>query len=164
MRKWLSGVFHNQEWECFEAIMCLVFGEPILYAQLSAQKSILFQTMISPLNDSSTKGELVPSSTLVSALMLSNFGDNLAEPTPSVPVYDARKVVVDFDTDLDRLATALPLFVGEVPFGSFVVIGYTVSVYRAGLNGGSEKVPHLGCNIMWAIVCGTPVMNARKKN
>lgn len=76
--------------------------------------------------------------------------------TNSVPVYDARKIVVDFDTDLACLDTVVPPFVGEIPFGSFVVVGYTCSVYHTAVSGSSERVAHLGCNILWAIVCGTP--------
>jgi hypothetical protein len=75
-----------------------------------------------------------------------------------VPVYDARKTPVDFETDLDKIADVLPSFTGEIPFGSFVVVGYTASVYKATLGGGSERVPHLGCNILWVIVCGTPIL------
>jgi hypothetical protein len=73
-----------------------------------------------------------------------------------VPVYDARSSVVDFNTDLGRLDEVLPLFDEEIPFGSFVVVGYTVSVYRASLTAGGERVPQLGCNLVWAIVCRTP--------
>lgn len=73
-----------------------------------------------------------------------------------VPVYDARKKVVNFDTDIDLLDKKLPLFVGEVPFGSFIVVGYTCSTYQANLSGSNERVAHLGCNILWVIVCGTP--------
>ncbi|KAJ6536054.1 hypothetical protein B0H19DRAFT_963312, partial [Mycena capillaripes] len=79
----------------------------------------------------------------------------------AVPVYDARKTVVDYDTDLDRLGEVLPLFPGEVPVGSFVVVGYTVSSYMAAVGGGNDRVPHVGCNILWVIVCGTPSPAAR---
>lgn len=78
-------------------------------------------------------------------------------------MYDARKVVVDFDADLDHLPQVLPLFEGEVPFGSFVVVGYTVSAYSASLNSSSEKVPHIGCNLLWVIVCGTPLLATQKR-
>ncbi|KAJ7255611.1 hypothetical protein C8J57DRAFT_1013282, partial [Mycena rebaudengoi] len=73
-----------------------------------------------------------------------------------VPVYDARKTVINFETDLDRLDKRLPLFTGEVPFGSFVVVGYTCTTYPGTLSGASTKVPHLGLNILWVILCGTP--------
>lgn len=56
-RKWISGIFHNQEWERFEAVMCLVFGEDILYAQISSKKAIAFQSVISPDMASGSKGE-----------------------------------------------------------------------------------------------------------
>jgi len=48
MRKWVSGIFHNQEWERFEALMCLIFGEDVMYSQISPKMAISFQTMISP--------------------------------------------------------------------------------------------------------------------
>jgi hypothetical protein len=73
-----------------------------------------------------------------------------------VPVYDARKVVINFDVDLGRLDKVLPLFAGEVPSGSFVVVGYTVSGFKAGAQTGADRVPQIGFNIVWAIVCGTP--------
>jgi hypothetical protein len=73
-----------------------------------------------------------------------------------VPVYDARKVVINFDVDLSRLDKVLPLFAGEVPSGSFVVVGYTVSGFKAGAQTGADRVPQIGFNIVWAIVCGTP--------
>jgi hypothetical protein len=56
-RKWISGIFHNQEWERFEGVMCLVFGEEVLYAQISPKKAIAFQSVISPDLASGTKGE-----------------------------------------------------------------------------------------------------------
>lgn len=71
----------------------------------------------------------------------------------SVPVYDARRArSFDFQNDLRRLATVLPAWSqGEIPFGSFVVVGHTLSVYRA--NAGNWT---LGCNLLWVIVVGTP--------
>lgn len=62
----------------------------------------------------------------------------------AVPVYDARKTVVDFTSALDRLSEVLPLFPGEV---------YTVSSYMASIGGDSDKLPHIGCNVLWVIVC-----------
>lgn len=56
MRKWLSGIFHNQEWERFQSLMCLVFGEHLLRAQISPKKALSFQTMISPVDATTDKG------------------------------------------------------------------------------------------------------------
>jgi len=75
-----------------------------------------------------------------------------------VPVYDARKTDINFDSDLGRLSTVLPAFTGEIPFSSFVIVGYSVSCYSGRLGSGEDKVAHVRCNILWAIVCGTPVL------
>lgn len=49
MRKWLSGVFHDQEWERFESVLCLVFAENVMYGQIT-DKAISFQSMSSEAN------------------------------------------------------------------------------------------------------------------
>ncbi|KAJ6470778.1 hypothetical protein C8R47DRAFT_751799 [Mycena vitilis] len=176
MRKWISGVFHNQEWERFESLMCLVFGEQTLRAQISPKHAVSFQTMISPEHASSQKDSDDLFNTAAPADMFSpvkvtkkatkttntpnKFSSSRAKTllahNDRVPVYDARKNLVDFDTDLARLDEVLPPFIGEVPFGSFIVVGYTCSVYNAAVSGSSERVAHLGCNVLWVIVCGTP--------
>ncbi|KAJ7108105.1 hypothetical protein C8R44DRAFT_938024 [Mycena epipterygia] len=157
MRKWLSGVFHNQDWEHFEALMCLVFGEELMYAQLSKKKVIAFQTMISPADASgggSSKAmedrvdRAAPPDMFapVASTTPAKRGRSPAKPwtfasktllshTDPIPIYDARKVTLDFDADLGRLEKVLPKFNGtEVPVGSFVVVGYTCSSYNATLN------------------------------
>ncbi|KAJ6457541.1 hypothetical protein C8R47DRAFT_1227355 [Mycena vitilis] len=180
-RKWLSGIFHNQEWERFESLICLVFGEPILYAQLTPKKSMSFQTMMSPANATAAQdtdtafagapsdmfAPLTPSKSPAKSKSPSkpwNFtSKTLLAAHDKVPIYDARKVVLDFSADLERLDRVLPPFHGEIPFGSFVVVGYTVAGYKATLSAGGERVPHLGCNVLWAIVCGTPPLKASTK-
>lgn len=74
----------------------------------------------------------------------------------SVPTYDARGMTsIDFNHILPRLAqNVLPPFTeGEIPQGSFVMVGYTTTIYKAA-NGNWT----LGCNIQWVIVIGTPVV------
>jgi hypothetical protein len=70
------------------------------------------------------------------------------------PVCDARKMVVDFTSALDRLSEVLPLFPDEVPSRSFAIV-YTVSSYMASIGGDNDKLPHIGCSVLWVIVCGT---------
>ncbi|KAJ6630446.1 hypothetical protein B0H10DRAFT_1774734 [Mycena sp. CBHHK59/15] len=79
----------------------------------------------------------------------------------AVPVYDARSVLLNFKTDLPRLAEMLEPFQGEIPFGSFVVVGYSATSWNAvpTVNSDGVKQPHLGCNILWAVVIGTPPMS-----
>ncbi|KAJ7662640.1 hypothetical protein DFH06DRAFT_1324999 [Mycena polygramma] len=177
MRKWVSGIFHNQEWERFESLVCFVFGEQVLRAQLSSKKALSFQTMISPDNGGTeqTNDSLFDRSApadMFSPIVSTSSPASKSRATPSkyipshaktllayndfVPVYDARKRVVDFNVDLDRLDKKLPLFPGEVPFGAFIVVGYTCSSYMGSISGSNERVPHLGCNILWVVVCGVP--------
>jgi hypothetical protein len=46
LRKWISGILHNQEWERLEALFGLVYGQHVLYAQLTPRNALSFQTMI----------------------------------------------------------------------------------------------------------------------
>lgn len=72
----------------------------------------------------------------------------------SVPVYDARNVDDSFDLerDIHRLATVLPRYTdGEIPSGSLVGVGSTMSIYRSGVGNMT-----LGCNILWVILFGSP--------
>ncbi|KAJ7915335.1 hypothetical protein B0H13DRAFT_2455861 [Mycena leptocephala] len=180
-RKWVSGIMHNQEWERAEAVFCLTFGEPLLYAQLTPKNALSFQTMMSPTNAAPTqdvedafanapadmfapvtptKSPAKPKSPVKPWTFTSK---TLLACTDKVPVYDARKTVIDFATDLERLDRVLPTYIGEIPTGSFVVVGYTVSSYKAVLSSGGDRVPHLGCNIVWAIVCGTPILKPKPR-
>ncbi|KAJ6452019.1 hypothetical protein C8R47DRAFT_1229578 [Mycena vitilis] len=168
-RKWIEGVLHDQDYERWESCTSLCFHANILYAQIR-DKAIQFQTMISPdvRNEQSSSSQSVAN---VPASMFSSGSPKKSSPSKSrsagatktllayndpIPVYDARKIVINFDSDLSRLDQVLPLFPGEIPSGSFTVVGYTMASYMASLSGGAERVPHVGCNILWAIVCGTP--------
>lgn len=72
--------------------------------------------------------------------------------TFTVPVYDARgHTSIDFNTVLPNLNSTFPEFGEEIPQGSFVMVGYTMTIYTA--NSGNRT---LGCNIQWAIVFGCP--------
>ncbi|KAJ7854012.1 hypothetical protein B0H13DRAFT_2358667 [Mycena leptocephala] len=171
----------NSEWERMESVLCLTLGEPVLYAQLTPMNALSFQTMMSPANSTAIQESMdafanapadmftpvTPSKSPAKAKSPSkpwNFtSKTLLACHDKVPVYDARKIVIDFTTDLGRLDKILPAFNGEVPCGSFVVVGYTVSSYKASLSAGGERVPHLGCNILWAIVCGVPVLKVKPK-
>ncbi|KAJ7152415.1 hypothetical protein C8R46DRAFT_1228748 [Mycena filopes] len=175
-RKWFSGVFHDQDWERFESLTSLVFGEPIMYGQMQ-DKAISFQTMISP---DLTRSQAASSSSrsLPSSMFSTRSPDKSGRAAASksdkqlktllayndpVPVYDARKKIVDFSSDLDRLAEVLPLFNGEVPIGSFSVVGYTCSSYRGTVSGAESKVAHLSLNVLWVIVCGTPGIRSSRQ-
>ncbi|KAJ7983064.1 hypothetical protein DFH06DRAFT_1318523 [Mycena polygramma] len=69
----------------------------------------------------------------------------------TVPVYDARRVKFDFRQDIANVEGILPLFDGEIPNGSFVVVGSTMGFYKASLGSKGEKVANMGCNLLWVI-------------
>ncbi|KAJ7270155.1 hypothetical protein B0H12DRAFT_1178325 [Mycena haematopus] len=165
MRKWISGVFHDQDWERFEAILCLVFHETTMFSQIT-DKAISFQTMLrrsegvnsgvpERMFSNRTPKKLAKGKSAPATQRAANVKTLLAY-NDDIPVYDARRYVIDFDKDLDRLSQVLSRFSGEVPSGSFIIVGYTVSSYMATLSGGSTRLPHIGCNILFVIVCGTP--------
>jgi hypothetical protein len=64
---------------------------------------------------------------------------------------------IDFSNDIATLASKLPMYDTEIPVGSFVVVGYSVSTYMGNAGGlqKGEKTMHVGCNILWAVLCGT---------
>ena len=69
-----------------------------------------------------------------------------------VPVYDGRVKPLCFETDLGQLASVLEPYEGPIPYGSFVVVGYTAAVYRSS----KDQSWTLACNVQWVIVLGTP--------
>ncbi|KAJ7482850.1 hypothetical protein B0H11DRAFT_1914935 [Mycena galericulata] len=73
----------------------------------------------------------------------------------NIPVYDARNVAFNFAKDIPNMDSQLLRWDGEIIEGSFVVCGYTVVSYM-GNAGKVQKVTHVGCNIMWVVVCGIP--------
>ncbi|KAJ7205112.1 hypothetical protein C8J57DRAFT_1541939 [Mycena rebaudengoi] len=159
-RKWLTALFHNQEYERFVSLMCLAFNTTCVYGQL-AHGGVVFQTRMG-----SSKGAGAFSSIDKSGLVSPQKGFKASAPgefksalnfEDKVPIYDARSVRFDYQTDFSRLSS-LPPFPGEIPFGSFVVVGYTVTGWNAvpAVNADGFKHPHLGCNILWAVVFGVP--------
>ncbi|KAF6751778.1 hypothetical protein DFP72DRAFT_763918, partial [Ephemerocybe angulata] len=154
---------HTQEWERTVGFICMASGYPELHAQF-ARNTLQFSTRAqvsrgpkSP-EQSSSKGKKrpAPSSMFKSATNGSSSRisqDSFSLPNDAiVPVYDARNLdSLDFNDILPRLST-LPAYTGgEIPQGSFVVVGYTMTVYLA--NNGNRT---LGCNLQWIIVVGTP--------
>ncbi|KAJ7016187.1 hypothetical protein C8F04DRAFT_1349179 [Mycena alexandri] len=71
-KKWIAGIFHNQDWERFESVVCLMFGEDLMYAQINNKKAVSFQSMISPSEaGSATKDPEVQFSKIAPADMFS---------------------------------------------------------------------------------------------
>ncbi|KAH6880231.1 hypothetical protein BKA70DRAFT_1378236 [Coprinopsis sp. MPI-PUGE-AT-0042] len=160
----IIGIFHSQEWERFVGFIATVFGHERLSAQL-AKDAIQFTTRAhfgkgrsllrrianflqvfdaTSVKSPSTKGK-ARAETSVTA-------DNFSLDFDSeVPVYDARDIKFDFDEDLARIDD-LPRWDEEIPYGSFVVVGYTVAVFKSDKN----RSWTISLNIQWAMVVGVP--------
>ena len=116
----------------------------------------MFDGVASP----STRRKTKPNSGLVSTTAL-NFDDPstyeylLSQFIYSydrlVPVYDGRSVSFTFGKDLSRLRELLPTWEGEIPVGSFAVVGYTSSTFT-----NSSSIVSLSCNIQFVVILGTP--------
>jgi hypothetical protein len=74
-------------------------------------------------------------------------------PFKIVPTYDARFTDFDFDTDLPTIRNKLPPWDGDIPSGAFVVVGYSPNSFSTMKQGNRNS--HLGCNLLWVMVCGT---------
>ena len=76
----------------------------------------------------------------------------------TVPVFDAQETSQDADVDFDDLDGVFSRFQGEIPYGSCVAVGHSVSSY-IGKKDDEEKIGtkiHLATNILFVIVFGTP--------
>jgi len=70
----------------------------------------------------------------------------------SVPVYDARKFNFEYTAyNLSNLDKFLDHYNDKIPYGSFAVVGYTLSIYKSKAGKSS-----LSCNIQWVILLGCP--------
>ncbi|RXW12804.1 hypothetical protein EST38_g13051 [Candolleomyces aberdarensis] len=156
-QKFIRGILHSQEWERFVAWVCMAFGQPALHAQL-AKDALQFSTRprFDSKDDNKKKTKNLFTNTRSPSTRSANSpnritADTFALPTDGyIPVYDARSSPFDFHHDLPNISS-LPHWQGDIPYGSFVVVGFTLTMYRA-KNGNMT----LACNIQWAVVVGVP--------
>ncbi|KAJ7132916.1 hypothetical protein C8R46DRAFT_1235464 [Mycena filopes] len=154
---------HNQDWERWAAFMCLCFGQPYLYAEMT-DLAIQLGT-IKKVPDADTGRAEVPTN-IHPGMMTPRSAGRPSSPSKysvkyalssddNVPVYDATNQDVDFSVDLARL-TRFPKWKGEIPGGSFIVTGYSASTYQTSVVKQGPKEEHVSCNLLWIIVCGIP--------
>ncbi|KAF6759630.1 hypothetical protein DFP72DRAFT_1063974 [Ephemerocybe angulata] len=158
---------HSQEWQRTIGFIRTASGFPYLHGQFARnalQISSRAQASPPPASpDASPDGDSnvrqVPANMFVNPVPKDSstpviVGDTFSLPNDAtIPVYDARNTEsLDFEKVLPRLAEELPLYTGgEIPFGSFVLVGYTMTIYRAKNNNWT-----LGCNIQWVVIIGIP--------
>ncbi|KAJ7912586.1 hypothetical protein B0H13DRAFT_2327305 [Mycena leptocephala] len=166
--KYINLMMHNQDWERWAAFVCLCFGRESLYANMT-DLAIQISTLMSKAeNDQNARSELASNihPDIMSPIKKTNGSTPGKKRTDyvlryalacddTVPVYDARNKDIDFEEDLPNLDD-LPRWKGEVPIGSFVVVGYTVNTYQSSRVRNGPKEEHVSCNLMWIVVCGIP--------
>ena len=75
-----------------------------------------------------------------------------------VPVFDARQVTEITNMEFEKLDKTFPSFNGEIPIGSCVAVGHSVSTY-IGKKEDEERLGtsvHLATNVLFVIIFGIP--------
>ncbi|RXW12853.1 hypothetical protein EST38_g13001 [Candolleomyces aberdarensis] len=165
-QRFIRGIFHSQEWERAVAYFNMIFGCRRMHAQL-ARDALQFSTRgtFKAKTDNGSSGSNLRKTASkmftknVSCSTVSSYHQNKVTAETfslpndaNIPVFDARDAVgFNMPSDLTCLSERLPVWHGEIPFGSLVVVAYTVASFRS-----REGNWTLGCNIQWAVVLGTP--------
>ncbi|KAJ2912062.1 hypothetical protein MD484_g8353, partial [Candolleomyces efflorescens] len=145
--KQISVAFHTQEWDRYLAFAGMATGKKTMWAQYR-EDALQFTTRPVP-DTSQRRGSASSASVLATPSTPDAFALSHSD---IIPVYDAREArTIDFDKDLRDLDSFLPRWQGEIPYGSFVVVGHTIVVYYS-----KHKRWTLACNLQWVIVVGVP--------
>ena len=75
-----------------------------------------------------------------------------------MPVFDAQEATQDAEIKFEDLDGVFSRFEGEIPYGSCVAVGHSISSY-VGKKDDEEKIGtkiHLATNVLFVIVFGTP--------
>ncbi|KAJ3540002.1 hypothetical protein NMY22_g4490 [Coprinellus aureogranulatus] len=161
-QRYVRVILHDGEHQRTSSGMCAVFGFESMKTQF-ARHALQFSTRAefasSTPNKTSWKGSgKEPVAGLFSGPSTAESTARVSIDTFSlphnaeVPVFDARDVD-DFDvnTDLGNLDEKLPRWKEEIPYGSFVVVGYTATAFFS-----NTREWTLGLNIQWVIIVGIP--------
>ncbi|KAK7014153.1 hypothetical protein R3P38DRAFT_3205704 [Favolaschia claudopus] len=178
-RKYISLLVHNQDWERTESFVGICFGQDTIHCAINA-KALQLSTRLNPVDTSKEVLAKIVKKPLFRYIESPKKSDAQSTPRegaggPSsqfssayslkyddeVPVYDARGVDFDFHTNIRDLSTMLPRWKGgEVPIGSFIVAGFTMASFMGKAQGMTEKTLHVGNNILWVVICGTPIRSS----
>ncbi|KAJ7758511.1 hypothetical protein DFH07DRAFT_772514 [Mycena maculata] len=171
--KFIDLLLHDQDWMRWESWMCFTYGLDYLHCtitDLAIQMTTMKLTKNSASNQSSytadcqdigmhtpTKpGTSVSSLTQATSSKYQYPVKYALMLNDTIPVYNATGKVFDFHTQLPELDKTLQRWEGEVPAGSFLVCGYTVTTYKTKATNYDGDQVHIGCNLIWAVVSGTP--------
>lgn len=74
-----------------------------------------------------------------------------------VPVFDAREIGLDSSVDFGNLSDTFPRFEEEIPSGSCIAVGHSITSYRGKKSDKTQDMEmHLGTNILFVILFGVP--------
>ncbi|KAJ7075572.1 hypothetical protein C8R43DRAFT_1143783 [Mycena crocata] len=176
-RKYIALLLHSQEWQRWEAFMCLVFAEQHLFSPMTRLAIHIGSVINQGKGSQSQRAQTQAIDSRMTSPIKTGASRSLRPPTQNsaeswrdapgrakysylvdedIPIYNALGKKFDFSKDLPNLAELLPRWSGDIPAGSFAVAGYTASSYKGKAGGQEGKFPHVGCNLVWAIVCGVP--------
>ncbi|KAF9051702.1 hypothetical protein BJ165DRAFT_1524611 [Panaeolus papilionaceus] len=165
-QKMVSVVLHKQEWERLVAFCCMIFNVDVIAAQV-AQSALQFSTRsdwdpnvvqgqastATPSPSQNSDDHMFthsPSSATLTAAPSARSSESMAlSANANIPIYDARDTNFNFQNDINELHR-LPLWDGEIPRGSFVVVGYTLAAYFP------NQKWNLATNVRWVVVVGVP--------
>lgn len=176
LHKSIGVLFHGQEWERYCCFITMIFDQQQMVAQLY-RSAITFSTLpdsisappifpnasLSPLSGRRAKIIDTPVERARGALYFSDVGKSIfrfidgchqfmTNNSMLVPVFDARQTKLTAETNFECLEDTFPRFEGEVPVGSCVAVGHSVSSY---LGRKADNI-HLATNVLFVIVFGTP--------
>ncbi|KAK6977065.1 hypothetical protein R3P38DRAFT_3237840 [Favolaschia claudopus] len=169
-RKYVAIVLHNQDWERLEAWTCICFNEQVLYCQMSGKAIQLTTRLSTPEETSEAQASRAAAQSMYKYVESPKKNISPRKPTSAkppgntpmtlgcsdiIPVYDARNVDFDFDTDLPNLENKLRPWIGEIPVGAFIVAGYSMHTYKGKVQGMVAQT--LSPNLLWVVVCGVPI-------
>ncbi|KAJ7156833.1 hypothetical protein C8R43DRAFT_949100 [Mycena crocata] len=176
-RKYIALLLHSQEWQRWEAFMCLVFAEEHLFSPMTRLAIHIGSVINQGKGSQSQRAQTQAIDSRMTSPIKTGASRSLRPPTQNsaeswrdapgrakysylvdedIPIYNALGKNFDFSKDLPNLAELLPRWSGDIPAGSFAVAGYTASSYKGKAGGQEGKFPHVGCNLVWAVVCGVP--------
>ncbi|KAJ6585945.1 hypothetical protein B0H19DRAFT_1060123 [Mycena capillaripes] len=154
-RKFIALLLHNQDFERWESFIPLN-NKP--QGQFRPERAKKFKSL-------TTSYPSTSKSQPKSRLPRQSGPSNIGYPYPveyslnyedSVPTFDAHGIEFDFTADLSNLATKLPKWEDDIPTKAFIVVGYSVATYMSTARDIQGKTIHIGTNLLWIVVCGTP--------
>jgi len=146
-------------WGIFDIYLLCLLG-PSKYS--TPRKSILTRGVASPANVSASAGNSLMRSTSRYSLSSKDTGKSPyvqfhilhCLPPIAVPIFDGRHHQIDIPSGLRNVPrSSMPLFPGEIPYDSVVLIGYSTAAYR------SKNYPDdmtVSLNIVWVVVLASP--------